>query len=145
MRPDPRSPGPLLRATPLPLGPPPLDPPPLDPLRWTIVRGTPLRRTPLRQTTQNFALFSLSRHNFRSFFPLLGVFSWYFEGLSNFGPPPFGPHFFCVRCPHPSGPPPTRATAPAPPLPRPPPTGPPPTHRPRPDPKIIFKTLKSDF
>ena len=50
---------------------------------------------------QNFALFfSLSRHNFHSFFPLLGVIKWNFGGVGAPGPsnvhvlgsgaPPFG-------------------------------------------------------
>ena len=36
---------------------------------------------PSPRTAQNFALFSLSRHIFLSFFPLLGVFSWNFGGV----------------------------------------------------------------
>ena len=36
---------------------------------------------PLRRTAQNFALFSFSRHNFHSFFSLLGVFSFSFSGV----------------------------------------------------------------
>ena len=52
--------------------------------------GPPLHRTPpstgppsgpLCRTAQNFALFSLSRHNFHSFFSLLGVLSWNFGGV----------------------------------------------------------------
>ena len=35
----------------------------------------------LSQTAQNFALFSLSRHSFLSFFSLLGVLSWNFGGV----------------------------------------------------------------
>ena len=40
-----------------------------------------LHPTPLRQTAQNFALFSLSRPNFRSFSLSLGVFSWNFGSV----------------------------------------------------------------
>ena len=88
----PLSAGPPLRWTPLdpPLNPPlrwtPLDPPPpLDPpLRWTTFRWTTLRWTTLRRTAQNFALFSLSQHNFHSFFlsqgGLLVEFCGVFEG-----------------------------------------------------------------
>ena len=36
---------------------------------------------PLSRTAQNFALFSLSRHNVLSFFSLLGVFSLNFGGV----------------------------------------------------------------
>ena len=40
------------------------------------------RWTSFLRTAQNFALFSLSCHNFLSFFPLLGVLSWNFGGVS---------------------------------------------------------------
>ena len=56
---------------PLPRTPPPQDPPPQNPK--------------IPRTAQNFALFSLSRHNFLSFFPLLGVLSlnfWWSFGRS---------------------------------------------------------------
>ena len=36
---------------------------------------------PLRRTAQNFAFFSLSRHNFHSFFSLLGVLALNFGGV----------------------------------------------------------------
>ena len=48
---------------------------------WVLgvgLRFPPLRRTPLRRTAHNFALFFFSRHHFRSFFSLSGVFLWNF-------------------------------------------------------------------
>ena len=42
------------------------------PLRWTPLSQAPLRKTPLSRTAQNFAFFSLSRHNVHSFLPSLG-------------------------------------------------------------------------
>ena len=49
-------------------------------LRTALAR-TALPGTTLDPTAQNVALFSLSRHIFHSFFPLLGVFSWNFGGV----------------------------------------------------------------
>ena len=53
--------------------------------RFGCSPGPPLPRTPPPQDpkspAQNFALFSFSRHNFLSFFPLLGVLSLNFGGV----------------------------------------------------------------
>ena len=47
----------------------------------TSPNPNPSAASSLRRTAQNFAFFSLSRHNFHSFFPLLGVFSMNFGGV----------------------------------------------------------------
>ena len=52
--------------------PPNLLPPPNPPSAEPPFHQTPFPRTPLRRTPQNFALFSLSRHNFHSFLLSLG-------------------------------------------------------------------------
>ena len=46
-----------------------------------VSSGPLLRRTPSFLTAQNFAVFSLSRHNFHYYIPLLGVFSLNFGGV----------------------------------------------------------------
>ena len=58
-------------------------------LRRCAPNGEPTRKSgapegvgPEGWGAQNFALFSLSRHNFLSFFFLLGVFSWNSSGFS---------------------------------------------------------------
>ena len=60
-------------------------------LMWDCRADCPSAGTALPRTAQKFALFSLSRHNFHSFFPLLGVFSRNFGGVLKVRP------FKCAR------------------------------------------------
>ena len=55
--------------------------------RFGCSPGPPLPRTPLPRTAQNFALFSFSRHNFLSFFPLFwGPFVEFWWSFGRLGP-----------------------------------------------------------